>query len=411
MKYTYRAKKGPNEIVTGTVEAHDQHEVTSRLTAAGEVPLEIKVLEESAEEKSVLSGVLERISSRLHQTALKRHELVVFTRQLSDMVSAGVPLLTALTLSAEHMSRPESRDILDRIMVSVKDGGTLSDAFARNGRSFPPLYANMVRAGEISGDLAGVLQRLADFAERDEEDRRQIQAALAYPLMTLVLGMISVWVMLTFVVPRLKVLFDDLGTELPLITRVLLGVSAFFHQIWWVILLGLAVLGIYFYSLSRDDLFRRWTALLKRVPWLGRLQADAAMARFFRALGTLIQGGADLVAAIQTAAAVTGDPGLDQSLCAAADEVAGGQSLASALKGHTDMAQSEISMLVVAEETGSLADGCSTVAHYHERRVQQAVRLLHSILEPALILVIGLVIGGVIMAVLLPVFQMNVMMP
>ncbi|MFC1510609.1 type II secretion system F family protein [Candidatus Omnitrophota bacterium] len=402
--FSYKAKKGPGKVVHGTIEADTTEVAIRKIAELGLTPLDVKMSGKRVE-KSVLLSTEVMASFRVPKS-----EMVTFTRQISDFVDAGVPVLRALTVIKKRVRHSGFKAIVEKLCGVVSDGGMLSDALALFPRCFSPFYINIVRAGEISGNLDGALIQLADFLEKDYEARAQVKSSLIYPSLILIVGAVTIFVLFAWVIPRITVIFDDMGQALPLITKVLLGVSDFLAQFWWLVLLGCACVGIYLQRLYLTENGREWVDGLKlRMPLLGGFVRDVEVGRFARTLATLLENGVVIVAALESVRKVIGNVVLKVEVAKMVADVTAGASLVGAIKESALFSEADSAMIAVGEETGKLYTGLHKLASYHEAQAQRFMKMMTSMIEPALILGLGCVVGFVVIGMLMPIFRMNMM--
>ncbi|VAX36071.1 Type IV fimbrial assembly protein PilC, partial [hydrothermal vent metagenome] len=338
-------------------------------------------------------------------------QLSVFTRQMYDLVDANVPLLRALRLVSQQTNHPFFKKIIVSMCTSVEQGGSFSGALAQHKNIFSRLYVNMIKAGEMSGNLNVVLDRLSGFIESEQETRSKVNAALFYPTLIMSVGGLTIFVLMAFVIPRLTVMFDDLGQSLPLITVILISVSSIFAKFWWLILIITAVGIVQMKRLRNTSKGKLWMdGVLLKMPILGRFIKDVEISRFARTLGTLLESGVVIVTALGSVCEVIENEVLRQDIMKVADEVKKGGRLTKALGKCSFVPESTVNMMAIGEETGAFERGLYKLADSHARKSAMAVKTMTALLEPILILCIGSIVGFIVIAMLLPLFQMNMMM-
>ncbi|HOD12911.1 MAG TPA: type II secretion system F family protein [Candidatus Omnitrophota bacterium] len=403
-KFFYRAKKGVHEIVEGVVEASHVHEAVSKVVQQGLSPLDVDVFQEKKQKITVPFKTLFTFD-RPH---VSQKQIVAFTRQMHDLIDAGIPLLRALRLLAEQDWQSPLQGILVDIANMIQDGGSLSEGLTRYPETFSPLYVNLIKSGESSGHLGTVLGRLADFLEKSQEVSQKALTSFIYPSLILAVGSITVFVLLSFVVPRLTDMFDELSQRLPWPTVFLISVSDLFARFWWLIIMILAGSFFYVQHLYRIPQKRiKMDALQLRLFLVGPFIVKLEVVRFSQTLATLLDGGVPIVEALRNVVLVIGNHALREDLSRLADEVAGGASLTESLKNVHFFPSTAINMVAVGEESGQLEKALYKIASSYERQTDQVIRAITSLLEPVLIVAIGAVIGFVVVAMLLPIFQMN----
>jgi general secretion pathway protein F len=337
-------------------------------------------------------------------------DIAVMTRQLATLVRAGVPLVDSLAALTEQVENESLVRVLTAVRESVNEGISFSKSLAAHPRVFPPLYVNMVAAGEASGTLEAVLERLADFMEGQARLRGKVGAALAYPLLMLVIGTGLVGALMVAVVPKVTSIFENLGQELPWYTRLLIFVSNTLAGYWWLIL-ALALLGWYGFRKWRGTPAGRmkWDTFRLRAPIFGRLNLLIAVARFSRTLATLLSSGVQLLTAMEIGANVLGNVRLQSVVGEAIGSIREGESIAVPLKRSRAFPPMVTHMIAVGERTGQLEAMLENVARAYEADVDTRVIALTSLLEPAMVVVMGTVVGFIAMAILMPLIQMNQM--
>lgn len=403
-RFVYTARQGPQRIIDGVVEAGDRDSAVSKITALGYSPIDI-ILEDNKKFKAPIKtqSSLTRFSRRVPAS-----RITFFTEQMYDLVDSGVPLLRALGLVRDQTGHAPLKNIISDMHAFVKDGGTFSDALARHPGVFSGFYVNMVKAGEISGKLKEVLGRLAAFTQKEQEVRSRVQSSLFYPGLICIVGGLTVFVLMSFVIPRLTVMFEDLGETLPLITTLLIGVSSFFARFWGLIL-ALVGTGIFYLTKfkSTPQGRLRMDTLMLNIPIFGNFVIDVETGRFTRTLGTLLESGVTIVPALESVCGVLDNAVLKREIAKATEMVQKGEDLASAVRRCRFIPKATVDIIAVGEETGSLERGLHKLADSYERKSENAVKVMTSLLEPVLILCIGSVVGFIVIAMLLPLFRMN----
>ncbi len=407
-QFIYKAKKGPGQIIDGNIEAEDLNNAIHKITALGYSP--IKVLQNN--KKAVSAKSISKTSAAHPSSRIPLSLIAVFTRQMFDLVDANVPILRALRLVHKQTKHPAFKNIILEMCGFVEHGGNFSDALSKHPQIFSRLYINMVKAGEQSGSLSIVLDRLSDFIEKEQDVRSKVKTALFYPVLIMFVGGVTVFILMAFVIPRLTVMFDDLGQSLPLITIILVTVSSFFAKFWWLII-GIIIVGVLqFKNLKKMPKGKLWLdTLILKVPVLGHFIIDIEIARFARTLGTLLESGVVIVTALGSVCEVLENEVLRQAIIKVAEEVRKGGRLTQAMSQCVFIPESTVNMMAVGEETGTFERGLYKLADSHERKSERSVKIMTSLIEPILILCIGSIVGFIVIAMLLPLFQMNLIMP
>ena len=336
-------------------------------------------------------------------------ELAVMTRQLATLIGAGLPLVPSLAALVAQIRHPVLKTTLARIKDEVNEGNSLTQSMSHFPEVFPPFYINMVSAGEASGTIDLVLDRLADFNESQQALRTKIRSALAYPIFMFFIGSGVLFFLVTFVVPNITNIFKEMHQTLPGITVFLLVVSGFFKTFWWIIALILvaAIVGLRYAIRKTEQGRRRWDRFKITAPLFGPLNRKIAVARFSRTLGTLLQSGVPLLAALEIAKNVVDNRIVAEQIRAAAKDVEEGQSLSAPLSRNDFFPPIAVEMIAVGEQSGNMEAMLFRIADAYEKEVEANILLVTSLLEPAMILVMGAVVGFIVISVLLPIFEMN----
>lgn len=402
--FVYKAKDKQGKLITGTLEAESRASVVSRLQAMAYFPLQIQG-EEQAEEKG-LSGAIGQV--RRMGARVKGRDLTMFYRQMSDLVGAGVPLVKALAIIKNQCPTPALKTILSQIDQDVQGGDTFAKALGHHPKTFNPLSTAMIQAGETGGLLDETLYRLADFAEMEEEVRARIKSALAYPVIMIIAGGLAVAVLMTFVIPRIVGIFDELNQTLPVLTQILITVSAFLSGYWYIIAgaLALAFLLLKKYVATETGGLQ-YDGLLLRIPILGEVILKREVARFTRTLGSLLRNGVPILTSLEVSMKVLTNAVIRKEVAKVPDGIAQGGGMANTLRDSVFFPPVVITMISVGEETGNLAGILLKVASTYETQVDRSVKTLTSIIEPLIILFMGLLVGFIVIAMLLPIFELD----
>ena len=396
-RFAYRAKQGPDRTVEGDLVAESRSAAIARLERMGCMPVTIDELAGSGRPVRRGTG---RIRSR---------DITLFTRQLAGLLRAGVPILRALTTIQQQTESGAFQQAIMEISAAVRDGCALSESLMRQPKLFSELYVSMVRSGETAGMLDEVLLRLAEARESDDELKSRVVSAIAYPAFVLLVGFLSVFVILTFFLPRIVHLFDGLAQTLPWPTRVVLAISGVFSHYWIALLLlgAGAVVVAHRYVKTEAGRLAVDGAVLK-IPVIGIFIRDTDIVRFARTLALLVKAGISVDRALLLAGHTLSNGRLRRAVHAAADEtVRQGATVAEGFRKRADIPEFVTNMVAVGEESGRLDDALLEVAAFYQRELDRDLRMVTTLLEPALILVVGLVVGFIIFAMLLPIFQIG----
>ena len=394
--YAYRARDRRGEIVEDRVEGHSVPAVVAALRRRGLVVVHVR--EQGVSRREVLSP-FGRIRSA---------DLAVFTRQLATMIGAGLPITRALYALSEQAEKPAMGDVVVAVGARVESGVPLSQALEERRDVFPGFYVEMVRAGEAGGVLDDVLPRLAAQLENDQELRRKVKSAMAYPVTVLVLSGLAAAFMLIFVVPVFARMFEDLGGTLPLPTRVTMYLSGLITGPGGVALAVVGGLGVVaalrWFRTERGK--RAWGRFSLRIPLgIGQIVRKVALARFARSLGALTAAGVPILQAIEVTAKTSGNPVVEEALLRAREAVRAGDPIHRTLEGEGIFPPMVTRMISVGEETGELDTMLARTADFYEAEVDATVKALTSIMEPLMIVVVGAIVGGIIVAMYLPMFR------
>ena len=394
-KFVYKAKDG-TQTVDGEIEAGSENLAIAELEKKGYLPVKV---EEVLNRQSIKISKISRISPR---------DINTFTRQLASLIKSKVQLVKALDVIQRETQNLKLKEIIADLRDEVKNGRQLSEALVKYPKYFSRVYINMIASGEKGGMLESILLRLADFADKEEEIKSRLRAALAYPLLMLVIGIITVFVMITFVMPKLVKLFSDMGQELPLTTRILISVSKFAGHYWYWLILLIAFMAFVFRKLQ---LIEKKRALLDkialRLPLLGRYILMREIARFCRTIGLLISNGIPIRDALEATVPTLGNRAIEQDLEAVSKDLTSGLSMVKSLAKIPFLSGFVVSLIGVAEEAGRLEEGLFEVAATYEKQLDEQVKVMSSLIEPLLILGIGLVVGFIVFSMLLPIFQIS----
>jgi general secretion pathway protein F len=400
--YKYRAKKGPDDVTEGLIEAQGEREAIDKISAMGFFPLSVEPVSRAPEQPQPKR-------SATFSFGIKSGEITVFSRQLASLLRSGMPILSSLNIIAEQSDNRRLKEMLSTVHNSVKEGATFSSSLAGFPRVFSPLYIAMIRAGEGSGSLPEVLLRIADYRAKQEEVVLKFRTAMAYPVLMALVGVGTVTFMLTFVMPRLIGIFSNLGERLPLPTRILIFISGAVRQYGLAIVIAAAVLILLLGRYSRTKLGRvSLGAFVLRLPLVGKLIFKNDLARFSRTLEMLNKGGIPILQAIDIATGVLQNQVIKNQLKVSYRDLEQGGSFGRSLKNSKMFPVFMTNLIIVGEESGKLNEALAELAQSYERDTDEAIRIFASLLEPLMILGMGLIVGFIVVAMLLPIFEINV---
>lgn len=347
------------------------------------------------------------LSLKLPTRGIRGREVVVFTRQFATMVNAGLPLVQCLDILSKQAESLAFRQVIADVMHDVEAGSTLAEALNRRPTVFDNLYVNMVDAGEAGGILDDILGRLAGYLEAAEALRRKVKSAMTYPTVVLVVAVGATTFMLLFIIPTFARIFSDFGGDLPMPTKIVMALSNFLKGFWWALLGGLAgiVFAIKRYHKTPKGRLHIDKFLLT-MPILGPILRKAAIARFTRTLGTMISSGVPILTALDITARTAGNKVIERAIIATKGSIGEGETIAAPLKESGAFPPMVVQMIAVGEETGALDKMLDKIANFYDEEVSVAVDTLTSIIEPIMIVVMGLLVGGMVVAMYLPMFKL-----
>jgi type IV pilus assembly protein PilC len=390
--FTYTARAANGELKTATVDASTKEDVVAQLRRQR---LTVVKVDEEAKKAKAKGG------------SIKMRDIVIFTRQFSTMINSGLPLVQALDILAKQSENPTLQSVTRAVVFDVESGHTVADALSKHPRAFSDLYVNMVAAGEAGGILDTILMRLATFMEKNDALIRKVKGAMIYPSVIMVVAFGAVVILLVFVIPVFQSMFASVGLALPLPTRIVIGLSAFLRGYWYMIVGGIAA--FYFllkkyYSTPNGKL--NIDKFMLAVPVLGDVLRKSAVSRFTRTLGTLISSGVSILDGLEITAKTAGNRVIQDAIMASRASIAGGDTIAAPLQKSEVFPPMVISMIAVGESTGGLDEMLSKIADFYDEEVDAAVSGLLSMLEPLMIVWLGVVVGGMVVAMYLPIFDM-----
>jgi general secretion pathway protein F len=400
--FTWSGYSEKGKATQGMMDAVSVREAKLKLRSQGVYVSEI------AEESSAGTPIVRDISLKRFLGRVKFEDLTVMTRQLSTLVGASIPLVESLSALYEQTESPAMKKTIAQVRDAVNEGHNFADALAQHKRTFSDLYVNMVRSGEASGALDVVLLRLAEFLDGQHRLRSKVGAALVYPMVLLGVSGVVLFYLLTAVVPKVVGMFESMGQKLPLPTRILIGVSDFLGWTWWMIAAGVVVGAI---------LFARWRStesgamtfdrFRMNVPVYGSIYRKISVARFARTLGTLLSSGVPIVEALGIVKTVVQNKVMEKCIEESTGEVIEGSSIAAPLKKSGVFPPIIVHMISTGERSGTLEEMLIKAADAYEDDVETAVAGLTSVLEPFMIVIMGMIVGSIVLAILMPMLEMS----
>jgi len=398
--FKYTARDAAGNRVEDKITAADEAAATATLKRQG-----LTVLSIGAEKGSFLSFLN---SAKEPAPRITSADLVIFTRQFATMVSAGLPIMECLDILAEQADDPGFKATLYKVCNDVRSGTDLSSALGRHPRVFSDIYINMIKAGEASGQLDTILVRLAEYMEAAESLKRKIKSAMTYPVISLCMIFGITAFLLVFIIPKFKKIFDDLGVDLPLPTRVVLGISKILTDFWYALLLGAGALyaGFTFFKRTPRGKYLLDVAFL-RMPVFGDLFQKVAISRFARTFSTLLRSGVAILGALDIVASTAGNAVLQEAVEASREAVRQGEPLAKPLSNAPIFPPMVVRMIQVGERSGALETLLEKISEFYDEQVDATVESLTSLIEPLMIGVMGFIVGGIVLSVFLPIFKMQ----
>ncbi|HEU4725152.1 MAG TPA: type II secretion system F family protein [Candidatus Eisenbacteria bacterium] len=396
--YVWKGRTVSGEIQTGELESNTQDEA---LTALRKKRIIITSVREKPKGfKMELPGMGPGVTTR---------DLAIFTRQFATMINAGLPLVQCLDILSKQTEKEAFRQVIAGVMREVEAGNTLAESLGKkeNARVFDELFVNMVEAGEAGGILDDILLRLATFIEKAEALKRKVQGAMVYPGVVMTVALLATAFMLIFIIPTFARMFTGFGAELPLPTKIVMGLSSFLRSYWWAMLLGIVGIGVgiqRYYRTERGHL--EIDRLLLKVPVLGDVLRKGAVARFTRTLGTLISSGVPILTGLEITARTSGNRVIQAAIMAARASIREGETISAPLKESNVFPPMVVQMISVGEETGALDDMLTRIADFYDSEVDTAVDSLTSLIEPIMIVFMGGIVGGMVVAMYLPMFKL-----
>jgi general secretion pathway protein F len=401
--YEYTALDARGKTTSGIIDADGAAAARQKLRATGIFPVAIKESQETPEKKTTHIGKLSRLLTRI-----KPAEIAIMIRQLATLISAGFPLVSAIDALVPQTKSYRLKSILAQVKDAVVEGQSFAQALSQYPGIFSPLFINMVRAGETSGTLEIVLERLADITEKQQDLNNRIQTALAYPVFMCIIGTLVLFVLLTYIVPSITAIFADMNQVLPTPTRLLIWLSDFFKSFWWVIFILVIAAGVALHQAKKTAKGRHvFDKTVLSLPLFGVLARKLDVARFTRTLGSLLENGVSMLIALDVVKNIAGNELISKAVGTAAQEVGKGQALWAALNESKIFPQLSIQMIQVGEQSGELEKMLNKIADVFEKEVETSILRLTSYLEPVMILVMGCVVGFIVLSICLPIFEMN----
>ncbi|MCK4351627.1 MAG: type II secretion system F family protein [Candidatus Krumholzibacteria bacterium] len=392
--YTWKGRTPTGEILSGEYLAENKQELLNHLRKRKIIITHVR---EKPKDLNISFGFMNKISVK---------ELGVFTRQFATMINAGLPMVQCLDILSSQLEKPTFKKIVTDVMGDVESGSTLAEALGKHD-CFSELFVNMVEAGEAGGILDIILNRLAVYLEKADALKRKVKGAMTYPAIVFIVAMGATIFMLMFIIPTFAKMFTDFGGTLPMPTRIVMGLSDFLRMNWWLLTIASVVLVIGMKRYYKtDDGNRRIDQFLLNMPVLGVVIRKGAVARFTRTLGTLTASGVPILNGLQITAKTAGNRVIEEAVMKTRESISEGKTIAEPLKECGVFPPMVVQMIGVGEQTGALDEMLDKVADFYDAEVDTAVGALTSIIEPVMIVVMGTMVGGMLIAMYLPMFKL-----
>jgi general secretion pathway protein F len=399
--YNYKASTLEGKVIEGTMEAADDGTVSLKLQEMGLIPVRIG----SAAQQGIFTREIEWPWRR---KKVRRKDLLIFTQELHTLVRAGFPLDRSLAILGQLAESPAMAEVVQAVLKDVKGGKSFAEALAEHPEVFPKVYVNMAKAGEVGGALEEMLGRLVIYLTTSEDLRSYIVGAMIYPVLLSVVGLVSVTILTLFVVPRFSSIFEDMGVPLPLPMAILSGLSSFLSQFWWFVIVAIVAVGIYFKRFLENEQGRlKWDRWMLRVPLLGVVLRKIEVARFSRTLGTLLHGGVPLLQSMNIVRDIIGNQSIARTIDPIRNGIKKGEGIAQPMKQSGVFPPLALHLIEVGEESGKLDSMLNQVAEVYDTDVRTSIKNLIAFFEPALILLMGIIIGTIVVSMLMAIFSIN----
>jgi general secretion pathway protein F len=402
--YDYTALDAKGKTVSGIIDADGAVAARQKIRATGQFPVNLREVKDSAAEKRDrqkfnLSRYLKRI---------RPAEVATMTRQLSTLIGAGFPLVSAMDTLIAQFPSPGLKKTIAKIKSDVVEGSSFANALGAFPNVFSPIYINMVRAGETSGTLEIVLDRLADITEKQEALKNRVVTAMIYPLLILLIGILIMSFMFIYVIPNITSIFTDMQQDLPLPTQILIGISNIFKSYWWVMFVALIGALIGYQQMRRSSKGRQWSdRVILKLPMAGGLACKLAAAGFARTLGSLLDNGVSMLPSLEIVKNIVGNVHIADAIDAAAVEVGKGQALGKTLEKSQIFPPIAVQMIQVGEQSGDLEEMLGKVADVFEKEVETTVMRMTALLEPIMVLIMAGMVLFIVLSIFLPILEMR----
>lgn len=402
-QFKYTAKNVSGGVVSGVLSARNDREVISRLREQNLMALDVAP---SSRGRAMFAALTK--SRGKARGKVKKRDLVIFVRQLSTMISSGIPLLESLEILKEQAENPALVNVLSKLVEDIRAGSDFSQGLERHPKVFSGIFISMIRAGEASGQMDIILLRLAEYMEASEKLKRDIQSAMTYPVISLVLIFAIAGFLMVGIIPKFQSIFESLGITLNPVTQSILNLSDAIQAYWYVIIAGIVGSVLGFGAFRATDFGRTvtdWSIL--HVPIFGRLFRKVALSRFSRTLGTLIKSGVPILEALDIVTQTVGNKTISKVVLEARESVRQGDTLSAPLADSPVFPPMVTKMIGIGEKSGAMETLLEKISEFYDDQVNAEVKALTSVIEPVMIGVMGIVVGGIVLAVFLPIFQLQ----
>ncbi len=398
--FAFKALNREGDLVEGVKEADDEAQVVKQLQKDGCIPISVT----PAGLKSFY-----KLSFGKKNSGLSQKDIMLFTKELATLLDAGLPLDRSLVVLMDLI--PEDSKIfqlIHQVLERVKGGGTLADSLEAESNAFSKFYLNMLRAGEAGGSVEVVLRRLADYLDKSKELKDTVSTAMIYPIILIVMALGSVFLLLTFVVPQFTEMFESAGKELPMSTQIVVGAAEWLQKYWWALIIGVMVTTVFMrYELTESPRKIKWDGFFLRIPVIGDLLRNIATANFSRTLGTLLENGVPILTALGIVKGTLSNLVLVQAVTSAEDTLRQGKDMSGALIATGQFPKMATQMIKMGEETGRMEEMLERIAIAYDKQLENTIKKLLALMEPLVILFMGVMIGGIIISILSAILSVN----
>jgi len=406
--FEYWVKDKSGKDLKGAQDAQDAQELVRQLKAQDYLIVRVEQAKKGSSMLSIQKGPSSPRSLRGKSGGIKLDDLVVFSRQMATLVAAGIPLIQSLDILGSQVDKEKFRMVLRRMHSDVQSGKSFSEAMQVHPKAFSALFIHMVRAGEMSGKLQEILDRVAHYFEKSSALQKKVKAAVMYPMAVSIMAFMITFFMLSFVIPKFATIFEGLGAKLPVPTQILIEISNYLAANWWWVL-GIIGAGVFvFIQFTRSSFGRlAWDSFTLRMPIFGPIILKVAVSKFSRTLSTLVRSGVAILAALEIVSKTSGNARIEKVITDLMGSVKRGESIAGPLEKSEIFPSMVVRMIAIGEETGELEEMLTKIADFYDAQVDTAVSGLTSLIEPLIIAFLGVVIGGIVVALFLPILTLT----